>query len=365
MLKGKNILIVPSDWGLGHAARCIPLINFLQKKGAQVHLGTSGKGEQLLKQYFPDLPLYSWPTYDVTYSSHAALSVLGQIPQLLAAIRQEHRHLQGFVAQHAIDGIISDNRYGCWHTHVPSVFITHQINIKAPKGFRWFEPLLYRLNRRYIQRFDACWIPDFEQSDNLSGELSHHYAPPHPHTFYIGPLSRFANVNGQIQKNYRKNYDVLALLSGPEPQRSRIEQKIIKQVRTTSLDTLIVRGKPGEPQAQQTGNIQLRNHLPDNHLAHHLQTARYIVARAGYSTIMDLVALQRTAILIPTPGQTEQEYLARYLGKRNLFHTTSQSTFDLEKSLTHVSEQQRVNSFTFPPFIKALSPALAHFLEIL
>src|SRR5438270_1451778 len=310
------VLIAPLDWGLGHATRCIPIIKKEIEKGKIVYLAGEGHVKTLLQEEFPDLPFLDLKGYRIWYSRSSAwfnFKVFIQIPKILLAIRYEHKWLKKIIQQYGINEIISDNRYGLYSYSIPSFFITHQLLIKTPFGKK-ADAFLQKLNYRFINRFTECWVPDFEKEDNLAGELSHPSIYPGIPVRYIGPLSRF-----HIPSNLPEEKHMLALLSGPEPQRTIFEKKILHQLINYDKEVVLVRGLPGCKEKLHVGkNIKVFNHLPAKDLEKALLESSVIIARCGYSTIMDVITLRKRSILIPTPGQTEQEYLAKNLQQKNL-----------------------------------------------
>lgn len=327
-----RILVAPLDWGLGHATRCIPIVRELLAQGCDVWLAGEGAQEQLLKTEFPDLPFIELPGYRIHYAKTAKgliWKMIQQGPKLRRAILYEHQWLKKMVAQHHIDAVISDNRYGLYHSAVPCIFITHQLLIKSSAG-KWTEKILQKRNYKYINRFTECWVPDIKGENNLAGELSHPQLKPAIPVHYIGLLSRF-----EKKERAEKKEHLLIVLSGPEPQRSMLEEKIIKDIGHYNHTATIVRGLPGSASLiPSTGMIQFYNHLPADELNDAIQEAQYIISRSGYSTVMDIMTLQKKSILIPTPGQTEQEYLGRSLMEKRIAACTEQKGFSLEKALT-------------------------------
>lgn len=302
-----SVLVAPLNWGLGHATRCVPIIRKYLAEGHRVVIAADGEALLWLKKEFPETDTVRFPGFRIRYSggNSQVLAMLLQLPEIIAGIFREHRQLKKIIRQENIRLVISDNRFGLWNRTVKSVYITHQLMIKSP--VKWLEPLLWRLHGRIIARYDECWIPDIEGAGNLSGDLSHRYPLPRNARF-IGWLSRFPTVSSNT---IEKNYINLCLLSGPEPHRTLFERAMIERFKGCGKPTLIVRGKPGDANVyKQLKNIDLLPDLPDNELQWHLQNTPHIFCRSGYSTLMDLQALNRTATLIPTPGQTEQEYLA-------------------------------------------------------
>ncbi|TAK44576.1 MAG: glycosyltransferase [Saprospiraceae bacterium] len=337
----KRILVAPLNWGLGHATRCIPIIRELQKQGAEVVLASDGRALALLRQEFPALTAIVLPGYNIHYpGANMILNMTRQLPGILWAACRETQAARQLVTRHEISGIISDNRYGCHSRVVRSVFITHQLNIKvaksgcptpghSPASSFLLEKIANRFNRRYLRRFDECWIPDVEGEPNLSGELGHSQAGEEPGSFkYIGALSRMHNFE------VPRKYDAIAVLSGPEPQRSYLEKEIIGQARRLPFRFLVVQGKT-ETMVRQfiEKNIEVVSHLASEELNNALLASGVFIGRSGYSSIMDLAKTGRPAILIPTPGQTEQEYLAARFSRQGVFCVQEQGHLDLAEGL--------------------------------
>ena len=326
-----RILVAPLDWGLGHATRCIPVIYELFAQGCDVAIASDGPQAAVLKQEFPSLNFLELPGYQVKYgkSSNSTIwNILFQTPKILRAIEREHRWLAETVKLHQFDAVISDNRYGLYHPAIHSIIITHQLNIKTHFG-KWTEKILQKRNYKLLDQFNECWIPDNSDANNLSGELSHPDKMPKIKTSYIGTLSRFDATHEQV-----KSGQLLILLSGPEPQRTILENKIVKDIAHYNGSATIVRGLPdSKTLIPSTNTIRFYNHLPTADLNKEMTQAEYVICRSGYSSIMDIHALQKKSILIPTPGQTEQEYLASYLYQKGFAFTLSQKSFSLFSAL--------------------------------
>ncbi|OSZ81114.1 hypothetical protein CAP36_07715 [Chitinophagaceae bacterium IBVUCB2] len=337
-----RILVAPLDWGLGHATRCIPIIRELIEQGADVWLAGEGQQEVLLKTEFPSLPFLVLPGYRVRYASSKLgllKNIIFQTPKILRRIQEEKKWLNENISAHQFDAVISDNRYGLYHHTVPCIFITHQLKIKSPLG-KWTEKILQKRNYKYINRFTACWVPDAGSQKNLAGDLSHPENKPTVFIHYIGPLSRF-----KVERISENKDQLLIVLSGPEPQRTLLENKIITAIGHYNHPAVIVRGLPGSSTLiPSTNMIKFYNHLPAPELNKEMEAAEYIISRSGYSTVMDIAALQKKSILIPTPGQTEQEYLGEYLMENKMAYTVSQENFNLEKALSSAK------GFTYMPF---------------
>lgn len=354
-----RVLVAPLDWGLGHATRCVPVIKTLLSQGADVWLAGEGLQKALLKHEFPDLPFLPLPGYRVKYATSASgltWKMIRQSPKILRVISAEHKWLRKVINDYQPDAVISDNRYGLYHPEIRSVFITHQLMIKSSAG-KWGDKLLQKRNYRYINRFTECWVPDMAGVENLSGELSHPLLMPAVPVNYIGPLSRFSK-----KQIVEKRGHLLLLLSGPEPQRSKLEEIFIRDIGHYSGTVTVVRGLPGNNTfIPSTEMLQFYNHMPAEELNREMQEAEFIISRSGYSTVMDTVALQKKCIFIPTPGQTEQEYLGQYLMSKRIALCISQKNF----SLTSVLEAARNFQYNIPVVANAflLSEAVTGLLS--
>jgi len=329
LTKQKTILVCPLDWGLGHATRCIPIIQQFLNQNYNVIIGSSGSQKVLLQQEFSNLTFIDLKGYEVVYpkSGSMALKMLLQLPKINTAIKKEHLWLAKIIDEHQIDLVVSDNRYGLWSKKVKSILITHQIFVKAPIGEWMIEQIL----KRHFNNFDEIWIPDVDGENNLSGDLSHK-KPLLDKFKFIGVLSRFAERK-IIDTN--TEFDFMAVLSGPEPQRTIFENIILKQVENSNLKGILVRGIPEDNSECKMQNAELKvfNHLETDEFLHYLQKSKVVISRSGYSTIMDLAVSGKKAILVPTPGQTEQEYLADYHFKEGHFYSQIQHEFDLVKAI--------------------------------
>lgn len=333
MAAQKSILICPLDWGLGHASRMVPLIERLNELGHRVLIAADGTGFDFLLSYFPQLEFYKFPGFKPRYSrsNSQVFQMMLSAPKAMTSFKHDHQFVEELISSQKIDGLISDNRFGAYTNQIPSIFITHQLHIQVPPFYRFFKPFVNAINKHYIKRFDQCWIPDNYNEPRLSGSLSFP-AFKNIDTEYIGNLSRFSKV----EKADLKSIDILLILSGPEPQRSLFEEKIIAQSANLQANLFLLRGLPGEKTAAFciNKNLSALNHADDQTFSELIMQSKTIVARAGYSSIMDLKAFGRSAWLVPTPGQTEQEYLASYLSRKNWFKTVRQQQFQLSEILS-------------------------------
>jgi len=301
--KAKRIIIAPLNWGLGHATRCIPIINQLIDHDKEVILASDGIALDLLRREFPQLQWTSLPSYNVSYrSDNLTQIIVSNSLRVTKAIYAEYFTCRSLVRKYQPDFIISDSRFGFRSTKVPSVILTHQLNPLAgnnPVGY-----LVKKMNNYYLNRFDECWIPD-ESNSLLSGSLSHN--PKINNQSYIGILSRLTS------KTVTSDYDLGLILSGPEPARSKLEKELITILGNQDLKVVLIRGakvKTTVPAPQSWTVYDLATSELISDVIHRSKT---IVSRSGYTSIMDYYKLNKGAILIPTPGQSEQEYLAKYL----------------------------------------------------
>ncbi|MDA3882817.1 MAG: glycosyltransferase [Bacteroidales bacterium] len=307
-ITGKKIIITPLDWGLGHATRCIPIIKELAKNNTCI-IATSGRALELLRQEFPNLSIEEIPAYNIAYGKNkfwTMLKLLFQIPKSVIVKNKEVLIADELVQKHNADLIISDNRFGMHSKLCKNVFITHQIRVRLPLCLRLFEYSFFMINRIMISKFDECWIPDYEGTKNLSGILSHSWSVPNMH--YIGPLS------GRELTNCPMEYDVVAIISGPEPQRTIFEKELRAILPQLPYKSCIVRGVvASKNNFTHIGNCRIQTFATNEEINKFLCGSKIIISRAGYSSIMDYENLKLKAILVPTPGQSEQLYLGQYL----------------------------------------------------
>jgi predicted glycosyltransferase len=337
-----RVLVAPLDWGLGHAARCIPVIHAFLQSGCEVILGTSGNSGTFLKNQFPELESVDFPCLKIRYSlRHVFFRLLLQLPGILFMTIREHRFLKRYAAEWDIDLIISDNRYGLYHKEIHSVILTHQLFIRLPVLFSPLRKIPWKITGIMLSRFDECWIPDLpEPSASLSNELSHGKIKL-AHYRYIGLLSRFTDAGKSGLMPPGKNIDLLVILSGPEPQRTIFEDIIMNQSAGLNITTMVFRGLPSADKTVRVKNgITMTDHPGDEDFMTAVKHAGKIICRSGYSTIMDLIVLKRQALLVPTPGQTEQVYLARYLAAKDLFLHMSQKDFNMKAALMMLEKKQ-------------------------
>lgn len=301
------------------------------QKQCQVIIAAYGMPKKLLEKEFPQLQFISLEGYAVKYGyKNTFIKLIFQIPKILKSIKRESSWLSKIATQYKIDAIISDNRYGLNHSKIPCILITHQLHIMVPPIIKWTEGIIQKKLYRWINQFSECWVPDVEnENHSLAGKLSHPFQLPVTPVKYIGWLSRFNNTNV-----VNKKYNVIICLSGIEPQRSVLEQIILSQLPLVKGTVLLVRGIFTEDHLENIpAHVEVVNNLDAHHLQIAFQQSEYIVSRCGYSTVMDMMVLKCKCIFIPTPGQTEQEYLAKWLSNHGTALIYMQNKFNLFNAL--------------------------------
>lgn len=352
---GKNILICPLNWGLGHATRCVPIIKALSNQGHRVIIAADEGPLAFLKNEFPDYEFITFSGFSPIYSksNSQVFKLMASLPGALMDFRKDHKTVESIVKSQDIDVVISDNRFGCWSNNAHSVFITHQLHIQMPDLCKWASPIINAINNSYIKKYDEVWIPDDEYDQSLSGKLSHP-AEKRLRISYLGNLSRFSYIK---QEETKKDNKYLVILSGPEPQRTIFEDMVLKQAKDVKDNVVILRAKPDSDElpADIPDNVKIFNHVDDEQFLKFISSSENIICRGGYSSLMDLVRLNRTAYLVPTPGQTEQEYLAKHLSENGYFSWCKQSDFQLEKVATSfhsIKEKYNDNEGRIEDFIQ-------------
>jgi UDP:flavonoid glycosyltransferase YjiC (YdhE family) len=343
----KKVLVSALDWGLGHASRMVPVIHHLLGMGFEVMLGGSGNSMELLKQEFPDLETEWLPSPRLHYSAGVTQvpGLLRQVPRFIYVTIKEHLLTRKIVKRREINIIISDNRYGVFSKEAYSVLVTHQISPVLPEPFRFLEYPAYVVLKKMISRFNECWIPDTaEEMSSLTGLLSHRFKLPSA-ARYIGILTFLADEDGNDDSTggrMSSHYDIAVILSGPEPQKTILFRQIMRQLRSDGEYRVFMAGGwiAGDiREIEPASGITLVRNAGVSLLRHVIRRSEVIICRPGYTSLMDLVALRKPAILIPTPGQPEQEYLAERLSAAGYFLSVRQQDFRLEEALKSFREK--------------------------
>ncbi|ETN93790.1 glycosyltransferase [Zhouia amylolytica] len=337
MTERKKILVAPLNWGLGHATRCIPIINALKQQNYTPIIASDGVALELLRKEFPTLSTIELPSYQIQYAvkgKNFKLKMIWDSPKIIKAVTEERNQLKALIKEFDIDGIISDNRMGVYSKDVPSVFITHQLNVLTGNT-TW---LSSKIHQQVIKRFSECWVPDIEGEPNLTGKLGH-LTNSDLKIKYLGPLSR---LDKKVQK---KVYDLMVIISGPEPQRTILEALLTKEVDKFDGKVLFVKGKiEKEQKIERNGHVTFFNFMNSAELEAAFNQSNIVLSRSGYTTVMDLAKLEKKAFFIPTPGQYEQKYLARRLDKQGIVPYARQKDFRIE-DLKKINDYSGLSDF--------------------
>ena len=335
-MQQKKVLIAPLDWGLGHATRCIPVITALLELGYHVTIATDGAHEIILQEAFPNLTFLRLKGYGIRYSKKAsgfAFKMLVQIPRILYNIFREFWWLHTTNRQQQFDLIISDNRLGFFHLKIPSVFITHQLNLQTP--FRWATNLLQWMQYTWFKLFYAMvWVPDMQGEQSLAGILGNPIWKPSVPVWYMNCLSRLKEY-ASYPVNEQQPKDVfIGILSGPEPQRSIFQEILWVEGNQLQQPFKLIAGTADQAHNYaDSAKGSIVPHLGGPDLVKAIENTRYIISRGGYTSLMELIPLKKPLILVPTPGQTEQIYLAKRWQEKGWAIAYDQSEFHLETAL--------------------------------
>ncbi len=323
------------NWGLGHASRSLPLIRHYLNLGHEVVCASDGEALTMLRKELPEQLVLELPGYGILYESRfMPINMLRHSTGMLRTIKTEHELTKAIVKRHQIDCIISDNRYGCYQPDVPSALITHQLQVFT--GNALLDTYIRRQIRSWFKKFNEVWIPDQEPPDNITGDLSGIDTSPVP-KYYLGIISEL-----HCQPTSGR-FDAVAVISGPEPQRTNFEQIVTKQLSSLPGKYAIVRGKPDDNiSVQQTGNLTIFPYLSRSALSSLLAETSIVISRSGYTTLMDLAKTGHKAILCPTPGQYEQVYLADRLANMNQCVYERQENLNLEEAFKKLESKSNI-----------------------
>jgi UDP-N-acetylglucosamine transferase subunit ALG13 len=328
------------NWGLGHASRSLPLIKNYLDLGHDVISASDGEALTMLRNELPDQMVLQLPGYDILYGSrYMPVNMLKHGPSMLKTIRTEHELTKAIVSRHKIDSIITDNRYGCYHPDIPSALITHQLQVFS--GQKLLDAYIRRQIRSWFKKFTEIWIPDQAPPNNITGELSGINTEPIP-KYYLGIISELTCIPR------KGNFNAIAVISGPEPQRSHFEQMVTKQLAGLDGKFAIVCGKPDEKDSvREEGNLTIFQYRTRSELSELLNETEIVISRSGYTTLMDLAKTGHKAILCPTPGQYEQIFLADRLNHLGQCVYKRQENLNLQEALEEVKDVRPIGYGTY------------------
>lgn len=315
----RTVLFAVLDWGMGHATRTAPLVEAAIAAGHRVHVASRGVGLAWLRERFAGtgVAFHEKPGRHISYAERFNfLHIAGQMPGFLRSIQEELDWTAAFVAEHGVDRVFSDNCYGVAAADVPSILMTHQLHLPVPAGLR---PFARRVVRGWCERFGEVWVPDLEGAEALSGRLGHPALLP-GRTRYVGVLSHLAGVTGRAAG---ADWTAVGMISGPEPHRTLMEEGLRGWLGGMPGQHVIFAGRPGGGE-RRDGNVLTRYSAPAEEIVGAWAAAKFFVCRAGYSTVLDLACQGKPAVLIPTPGQTEQLQVAQHLAHHNSYRICTQ-----------------------------------------
>jgi len=320
------VIVAALNWGLGHAARCIPIITWLNTFCKNVIIASDGSALDLLKKEFPDLQFYVLPSYHIRYKYQSILAnVIFGLPSIIRAIYKENKMANQIVSETGATKIFSDNRLGFYSFVTRNYYMTHQLNILYRNS--WIQKMGTLMHRRYIKKFNCCFVPDYNDERALCPALSN---ITFNNVHYVGPITRIS------KKSTENIYDILVLLSGPEPQRTIVENRLLEVLgELEEYKILFIRGtETMETLPTIFKHISFKSVLQTLEIETALNSSKLLISRSGYTTLMDIYQLDLKAIFIPTPGQTEQEYLADFQSNNPKYHKLNQNELNkLQKTI--------------------------------
>ncbi len=352
-----KILFAVASWGLGHATRDLPLIQRLLNCGHDVTIVSTDRALALLKHELGDrCSFLEWPDLPLTLSKSAPLFYAKftlSLPLALRAIVAEHRALDELLSSRRFDRVVSDSRFGIRSDKVSSFQVSHGLRFIAPRRNRLVEIGMEYIYHRCFGRQARFVVPDFA-SNGLSGALSHGLRFVSPQRVsYIGILS---GIN-QVETDH--NIDCYVSISGPEPQRTILQDIVLKQVNDVPGRVVVSLGKPEDAgRSWRQGSVEVHSYVNRIQQQVLMNRSRLIVSRSGYTTMMELAELGKTALLIPTPGQTEQEYLADLHYRSGNFYAVQQRKLDLPRDI------ERAHHFPGYNPVHRTAESIERFMEI-
>ncbi len=332
----KRILVGVLNWGLGHATRMVPVIQALEKENFEIFIASDGLARQYLQKRFPHLNHPEAPGLVVKYARDKFLmkpKLLFQIPEWIHWYRQDLAWTRTIVKQYGISSLISDNRPGIWHGDIPSVYVTHQLRVLSGITSKFSS----RLHQKLFEKFTEIWIPDYAGDFNLSGQLSHgNFSGKRASKIkYLGPFTRLK------YSPQKKTMEWTIILSGPEPQRSIFEKKIADNAHLFSSNTTLIRGTTRLSSVSFPSSWNILSLAGDEEINKYILQSEKILSRSGYTSIMDYFLTGTKALLVPTPGQYEQEYLACHLQEKKLYSYLQQDRLHMLKNICFMQPESR------------------------
>jgi hypothetical protein len=329
-----SVLFSPLNWGLGHAMRDIPVIKALLAHNHEVTIAACGNALAVLQREFPSCRFIEFEDYPSPYSSGRFFlpKLAVYFPTLLSAVARERKETERILSRDHYDLVISDNRLGVYSSKVPSLFITHQLHFHLPPLLWPVELFASVPNRFHHGKFDRIIVPDNPPGPlSLAGKLSR------PDSDTTWSRAFFAGIlSGTPKLDMAADLDYLVLISGPEPQRTRLEEILIPVAQELDGRSVVLLGSPQRKSGvAEAGDCTVRSYVSSEEKAELMNRAKFVICRSGYTTMMELAELKKKAgLFIPTPGQTEQEYLSLYYEQKGWFISRSQYDLDLAADIS-------------------------------
>lgn len=353
----KKFFIAPLNWGLGHATRDLPLIKAFLERGDRVIIAAHDRAKMLLESEVPECEFVDFPEYPIRYpqtSFFVTRFMFIIFPQMLVAMYKEKKRLKELHEKYNFDYIISDNRFCLYLKGVKSYLISHQLRYKLPQPVTKLEFLPEYFTYSYFKNYDKILIPDSDDPDSLTGELSHNMRYlPNENLHYSGILNDIQSTSAEVEKDI----DYFIIVSGPEPQRTKLERIIFKQVNSLPGNIVVALGMPEKNYKIRQGNATFYTYLNRKQIHNYLHKSKFIISRPGYTTVMELIQFGLQGLFIPTPGQIEQVYLAKYYEEKKWCHCVSQYKLDLAKDVE--------NAKSYPGFPASLKSSEENVKELL
>jgi len=319
------------SWGLGHSTRSLPIIRKLIKENNNLTIVSHGRSLELLKKELGKTAHYKdIPDYPMLLSENSRQFMAKSViywPLFIKRIESGLVQLSKILNKKKYDLIISDARYDIYSKEIPSFFISHQMRIMNPLRIKMFETGSELFNLFFFKRFSGIIVPDYREN-SLSGDLSHNLKKIDENKLhYVGVLSDFK------KRRIKEDIDYLVSISGPEPQRSILEERLAGQIQDLDGNVVMTLGKVEKHSKIKNKNITIYSFLTKEKREELLNKAKIVVSRSGYSTIMDLGIIETKALMIPTPGQIEQEYLGSYHNELGTFYSINQNKIKLKRDI--------------------------------
>ncbi len=352
-----KVLFAVAAWGLGHATRDLVLIRELLAAGHEVTILSTERALQLLRSElgsrcsYLELPDIPKPLSRKALFFYVKMSL--SMPAVFWTFYREHQFVRQVARSQRFDRIVSDTRYGVFLREIPSYHIVHSLRQIVPGRPREIEIMVELVQKRLLAGARRILIPD-QRENGLAGDLCHNLNCFDGHNLeYIGILSSVK------RRPVQPDLDYFVTVSGAEPQRSIFEKMVLQQAYDLPGRVVIALGKPDVPlSVTSDGRVDVYSYMGRGQQEEMMNRARLVVSRSGYTTMMELAELGKQALLIPTVGQSEQEYLGAYHEKLGTMHTVTQPHLSL------VRDVEAASSYSGIPLSHGTEESARRFLQV-